>query len=220
MISMKKLSSVVAMLCLGAASVPAAVTDMTAITCGTWNSAGTHESGTSYQIGVNPKAPNMQEAYFEFNLNPVKGVKVTSCGILIPGSTDYDITAYWGNPDNGNPTHTQFKVGTTSQGASSLNTILTGNNSTTVYNNAVADSDLGYDWVANGLHSGLVFDAWHYESTGAHAPDVQNAVNAGGNYIFWCLDRYNKTQSGAECTDNYIWGSTSYNTGIILEIGH
>src|ERR1035438_7922223 len=199
---MKKAQNILvaSLLCIGAVGVQAANTHITAITCGNWNSAGIHASGTSYRIGVNPQHPNMQAAYFEFNLAAVKGVKVTSCGILIPGSTDYNITSYWSNPDNGNPSHIQFKVGTTSQGASSLSSILTGNNSTTVYNNAGKNSDLGYDWVGDGLHSGLVFDAWHYESTGAHAPDVQNAVNAGGNYIFWTLDRYNKLQSGAQCT--------------------
>jgi len=211
-------------LSLGAASVQAAVTDITAITSGTWNAAGVHESGTSYQIGVNPKAPTMQDAYFEFNLNAVKGVTVTAAGILIPGSTDYNITAYWANPDNGNPTHTQFKVGTTGIGSpDTVSQILTGNNSTTIYLDACdanRNPDLGYDWVANGLHPGLVFDAFHYESTGQVGPILQDAVNAGGDYILWSHDRYNFEQNGTECTDNYIWGSTSYNTGIILEVTH
>ena len=214
---------VASLLCVGVANVQATVTDITAITSGTWNAAGVHSTSTAYQIGVNPKLPTMQGCYFEFNLNPVKGVTVTGAGILVPGSTDYNITSYWANPDNGNTNHIQFKVGSTGQGADTLSQILTGNNSTTIYLNgcdANRNPDLGYDWVANGLHPGLVFDAFHYESTGQDGPVVQNACNAGGDYIFWENSRYNKDINGNNLTDNYIWGSTSYNTGIILEITH
>jgi len=212
-----------ALLFAGAAGVQAAghVYDIPAVTSGTWNDKGVHQSGTGYQIGYNAKSPNEQAAYIEFNLTPAKGKTVTAAGTLVIGSTDYDIEAYWPNPDNnldGN-THTQFKVGTRPQGSPTLSEILTGNNNISVYNDGPqGNSDLGYGWTPNGLHPGYVFDAFHYESTGQVGPALQNAVNAGGDYILWYVDRFDLLQDGDPCPVNYIWGSTSYTSAILLEI--
>jgi hypothetical protein len=206
-----------AALCGGAASVHAATThNIAAITSGNWNDKGVR-GGTNYQIGFSTELPNEQCAFFEFDLDSVKGKTVTSAGVLIPGSTDYNITAYWGNPDNGNPSHTQFKVGVSPQGSDTLSQVLTGNNSTTIYLNGGGDAnrnaDLGYEWVADGLHKGEVFDCFHYTNS-----RFQTEVNAGGNWIMWSSDRYDLMQNGQLGAENYIWGNTSFNTGIILEI--
>jgi hypothetical protein len=66
----------------------------------------------------------------------------------------------------------------------------------------------------DGFHFGATFDTFHYESTGQVGPYLQNAVNAGGNYIIWGNDDYDSGNTG----ENYIWGSTSYNTNIVLTI--
>src|ERR1700733_14765598 len=106
-----KLSGAVAILCLGAISIQAAgnTYNLTPIASGTWNSAGIRSSA-NYQIGYSTELPNEQACYFEYNLTPLKGKTVTSANLLIVGSTDYNILSYWGNPDNGNPSHIQFKV--------------------------------------------------------------------------------------------------------------
>jgi hypothetical protein len=218
---LQKLSGAVlaAALCVGASSVPAAtVHDITAITSGNWNSAGVRGATTLYQIGYNAKLPNEQAAFFEFDLDSVKGKTVTNCGVLIPGSTDFDIEDYWANPTANNTTdHFQFKVGIAPQGSDTLSQILTGNNSTTIYLDGGGDAnrnqDLGYGWVMNGVHQGFVFDAFHYNTS-----RLQTEVNAGGDWIFWGCDRFDTAQNGQPAPVNYIWGSTSYNTGIILEI--
>jgi hypothetical protein len=223
----------VAMLtCLGATVAHAQHTYMlTAITCGNWNSSGIHDPTTLYEIGYSFTRPAEQIAYYEFNLTPAMGKTVSSANILIPGSTDYAINSYWANPDNNdgpggtNNDHIQFKVGVRPMSSTgypeTLNTILTGNNNKSLYTNVDdpnRNPDLGYGWVPNGFHFGTVFDAFHYESTGQVGPYLQDAVNAGGDYILWAADDVDTTENGSYALENYIWGSTSYNTGIILTI--
>jgi hypothetical protein len=204
---------------------------LTAITCGNWNSSGIHDPTTLYEIGYSYTRPSEQIAYFEFDLTPAVGKTVTSADILIPGSTDYSINAYWANPDNddgpggSNTIHIQFKVGIRQMSSTgypeTLSAILTGNNNKSLYTNvddANRNPDLGYRWVPEGFHFGDTFDAFHYESTGQDGPYLQNAVNAGGDYILWAADDYDNTQAGTLAPENYIWGSTSYNTGIVLTI--
>jgi autotransporter-associated beta strand protein len=193
---------------------------LTAITSGNWNSAGvqgntTDGTPTDYQIGYSSQLPNEQAAYFEFDLTPIQGQTVTDCLFLIPGSTDYNITDYWGtagiNENNLND-HQQFKVGVRPQGSDTLNQILNGNNSTTIYLDAAdanRNQDLGYGWVAEGLHLNRAFGAFTYNTA-----RLQTEVNTGGLWIFWACDDYD-TGAGDE---NYIWGTTEYNTGLVLEI--
>jgi autotransporter-associated beta strand protein len=193
---------------------------LTAITSGNWNSAGingstTDGTPTDYQIGYSMQLPNEQAAYFEFDLTPIEGQTVTDCNFLIPGSTDYNITDYWGtagiNENNLND-HQQFKVGIRPQGADTLAQILTGNNSTTIYldgADANRNQDLGYGWVAEGLHLNRAFGSFTYNTA-----RLQTEVNTGGLWIFWACDDYD-TGAGDE---NYIWGTTQYNTGLVLEI--
>jgi hypothetical protein len=221
------------LLCMATTHVRAAghTYNLTAITCGNWNSAGIHDPTTLYEIGYSYTRPSEQIAYFEFDLTPAMGKTVTSASILIPGSTDYSINSYWANPDNNdgpggsNTIHIQFKVGVRPMSSTgypeTLSAILTGNNNKGLFvnvNDSNRNPDLGYRWVPEGFHFGDSFDAFHYESVGQIGPYLQNAVNAGGDYILWAGDDVDSTQAGTAAPENYIWGSTSYNTGIVLTI--
>ena len=199
---------------------------LTAITSGNWNSVGIHDPTTLYQIGYSFQRTNEQIAYFEFNLTPAQGLTYTNANILIPGSTDYSINSYWANPDNhdgpggSNTNHIQFKVGIrplcNTNYPETLNEILTGNNNSSLYVNvedANRNQDLGYGWVPDGFHFGERFDLSTYNTY-----RFQNALNAGGNYILWAADDVDTVSNGSYAAENYIWGSTSYSTNIILYI--
>jgi hypothetical protein len=218
-------TAVVALLCFGAANGRAQghTYNLTAITCGNWNSAGIHDPTTLYEIGYSFTRLQNQISYFEFNLTPLMGKTVTNAYTLIPGSTDYSISDYWSVPTENNLNdHDQFKVGMrpmcSTGDPETLNEILTGNNNSSLYvniNDSNRNPDLGYGWVMDGFHFGKQFDTYHYESTGQVGPYIQNAVNAGGDYIIWANDDFD---SGNTTGENYIWGSTSYNTDIVLTI--
>ncbi len=224
MISIQKLSSVVATLCLGVASVQAAGHTYTLnnIASGNWTTANVR-TANSYLIGHNAQHPVISSAYFEYDFTPAKGKTVTSCGVLIAGSTDYSINSYWGKPDNGNPSHIQFKVGNAGMNVAKATVaqITTGNNIANLWHyqcDANQNTDGGYDWVGDGLHKGLVFDCLNYEINGTAPKRIQAAVNAGGLEVIWCSERYDKDINGNTLAVNYIWGSTGFlasNTCII-----
>jgi hypothetical protein len=228
----QKLSGGAAMLCLGAVSALAAgnTYNLACIASGTWNSAGIR-STANYQIGYSTELPNEQACYFEYDLTPLQGKTVTGANLLIIGSNDYSINSYWGNPDNGNPSHIQFKVRCAAQCNPAypitLAQMTTGNNSTTTYINMSdfnRNTDLGYGWVANGLHPGTRFDCFHYESVGIGeggkkvGPWLQNEVNAGGKWCAVTYDGYDLNQAGQRPSENYIWGSTTFNAGNQFQI--
>jgi hypothetical protein len=209
------LCALAVLLCLGATNIRAQNTyNLTCITCGNWNSAGIHDPTTLYQIGYSYTRPNPQIAYFEFDLTPVMGKTVTNAGITIPGSTDYSINSYWVTKSE-----IAIKVGIRPQSTNypeTLSQILTGNNSTSLYVNVEdpnRNQDLSYDWMTDGFHFGFEFGAFFY-----NPQRFQAAVTAGGDYILWAVDDDDIEESGATAPENYIWGSTSYNTGIILTI--
>jgi len=228
-----KLSGAVALLCLGAISVQAAghTYNLSCIASGAWNSTGNHISTSEYQIGYSTELPNEQAAYFEFDLTPAKGKTITSANMLITGSTDYNIESYWPNPNPPNQTHIQFKVRIAAQCNPAypitLSQMLTGNNSVTTWVNMQdfnRNTDLGYGWVANGLHPGFRFDAFHYESVGIGeggkkvGPWLQDECNAGGDWCMVAYDGFDFNQAGGRPAENYIWGSTSFTSGIQLQI--
>jgi hypothetical protein len=179
------------------------------ITCGTWNAAGKHTTG-SYQIGYSAELPTKQAAYFIFDLTPVKGRVVTANNITIPGTTDFHITGDWPNHPAGAPA-IQFKAGMTPQNvaANSVSQIVSGNNNASIYKNALHEQDLGYGWVPDGLHRGKAFDAFHFNPA-----RLQALVNTGGQVAFWAIDRAD-INAGSE---NYIWGTSSCNAGITMNI--
>lgn len=178
-------------------------------TCGTWNAAGKHAVG-SYQIGYSTELPTKQAAYFIFDLNPIRGRVVTATNVTIPGTTDFRITGSWPNHP-ANQTAIQFKVGITPQNvaANSVSQITTGDNNVSVYNNVIREQNLGYGWVADGLHRGVAFDAFHF-----HPERMQALVDRGGLVAFWAVDRAD-INAGSE---NYVWGESSCNAGIVLNV--
>lgn len=187
----------------------ATVFHLPSITCGTWNAAGKHTVG-SYQIGYSAELPVKQAAYFIFDLTSIRGRVVTANNITIPGTTDFHITGDWPNRPAGAPVH-QFKAGMTPQNvaANSVNQITTGNNNTSIYNNVIREQNLGYGWVPDGLHRGMAFDAFHFNPA-----RLQALVNTGGLVAFWAVDRAD-INAGSE---NYIWGNSSCNAGIVMNI--
>jgi hypothetical protein len=216
-------------ICLGGVSLQAAnfVHYLPAITSGNWNSAGvrgstTDGTPTDYQIGFSTQLPNEQIAFYEFDLDPVKGQTVSACVFSILGSTDYNINSYWGNPDNldgpnnTNSMHVQFKVGIRPQGTDTLSEILTGNNNVTTWvdaDDANRNQDLGYIWITNGRHANTVFDTDHYNNS-----RLQTEVNAGGDWVFWAADDFDTNLNGDLPVENYIWGTTQFNNQLILEV--
>lgn len=195
-----------------------------ALASGNWNSAGIHTVG-NYQIGHSTQDPDQQAAYFEFNLDPVKGRKLVSASVLIPGSTDYNIEVTYPKKCPGNNTPC-FKIGIAPQGAVSTSEIVSSssNHNTNVFlqgNDVHQNQDLGYAWVEDGVHKGLAFDAAHYNNA-----RLQDEINAGGDWVFWARDVFDsgeKNMSNGACpacpggVENYVWGNTS-NTGIFLII--
>jgi hypothetical protein len=214
-----KLSSGIAALalfCIGAINVQATTWNLNNIRSGNWNDQDARQAN-SYQIGFSSERPNMQAAYFEFDLTPLKGRTITSANMLIVGSSDFHISDVWTGHPAGQTTH-QFKVGIApSNGLFSLSQITTGNNIPNLFHRSCTagwNPDNGYAWVTSGLHKGQRFDAWHYEGTKQHGTRLQDAVNAGGHFIMWACDRFDSSNDG----ENYVWGSTSFNAGNQLQI--
>jgi hypothetical protein len=200
---------------------------LTAIASGNWNSAGVHTIG-NYQIGHSNQLPNQQVAYFEFNFSSIQGRTVQAAFLLVPGSTDYNIETTYMPPECPAAPAPCFKVGirplqglgyTVAQVVDASS-----NNNATMAAALIGNQneDLGYDWVTNGLHLGLEFDAYTY-----NLANLQDEVNAGGNEVLLGGDDFDSGErnlSDGVCPacpggfENYIWGSTSYNTGIIALI--
>jgi hypothetical protein len=222
-----KLLGVAAIICFGAANAFGAghTFNLSCLATGNWNSAGTRTS-SNYQIGYSSELPNEEATYFEFDLTSVKGKTITSANMLIIGSTDYSIQSWW-------PSHTEiaFKVRCAAQCNPAypitLAQMTTGQNSQITYTNMSdfnRNTDLGYGWVTDGLHPGFRFDCFHYESVGIGeggkkvGPWLQNEANAGGDWCMVAYDGYDFDKNGNRPPENYIWGSTSFNSGIQLQI--
>jgi hypothetical protein len=149
-----------------------------------------------------------------------------SASVLIPGSTDYNIETVYPKKCPGTDVPC-FKVGIAPQGSLTTDEIVnpTSNHNTSIFTNAAdpnRNQDLGYAWPDNGLHPGLAFDAGHYNPS-----RLQNEMNAGGAWVFWAVDRFDTGEfdlSDGVCPacpggfENYVWGSTSFTTGIVLNI--
>jgi hypothetical protein len=65
---------------------------------------------------------------------------------------------------------------------------------------------LTIEWVENGLHPGKKFNAFT-----DNTQRLQAEVNTGGDWVFWGRDAFDTGSA-----ENYIWGDTAYNTGIVL----
>ena len=199
---------------------------LTALASGNWNSAGVHTIG-NYQIGHSTQLPDQQVAYFEFNFASVQGRTVTAAFFLIPGSTDYDIGVVY--PARCAPTGTPcFKAGIRpldGLGYSVAQVVDASSNHNTALAAALIgnqNEDLGYwPWISDGLHLNTEFGAFTYNQS-----ELQDEVNAGGDQVILGADDFDSGESnlsgGGLCPacpggyENYIWGSTGYNTGIIF----
>jgi len=96
------------------------------------------------------------------------------------------------------------------------------NNNRTLSNDAIGNQndDIGYIWVADGLHLGTEFQGYTYRQS-----EFQAQVTAGGLQVLWGADDFDAGErnlsGGGVCPacpggfENYIWGQTGYNTGII-----
>jgi hypothetical protein len=189
---------------------------------GNWNSAGIHTVG-NYQIGHSTQLPDQQAAYFEFNLDPIKGRKVVGAAVEITGSTDYNIEVTYKTCNNG----PCFKVGIAPQGPFTTTEIVSAssNHNTSIYldgDDGNRNQDLGYGWVPNGLHTGFEFGAFTYNTA-----RLQDEVNAGGDWVFWGRDVFDSGESDLSdgvcpaCPggfENYVWGSTAFTSSIVAII--
>jgi len=201
---------------------------LTALASGNWNSAGVHSVG-NYQIGHSAQLPDQQVAYFEFNFAPVQGRTVTAAFFLIPGSTDYDIGVVYPARCNQTATGPCFKVGIRPNGLEGSYSVAdivdaSSNNNVALARAALGNQndDIGYwPWVPDGLHLNTEFGAFTYRQS-----ELQAQVNAGGLQVIWAADDFDAGESnlsgGGACPacpggyENYIWGETGYNTGIIF----
>src|SRR6185437_176306 len=163
--------AVATVLCLGLAGAQAAghTYNLANLASGNWNIANQRQAN-NYQIGFSTERPSIQGAYFEYDLTAAKGKTVTGANLLIIGSTDYHVSTFWPN-HAGSPPQVWFKVGVAAMNTSkaTVSQIVTGNNIANLYHyhcDANQNKDGGYVWVMDGLHSGVRFDAFHYESTG------------------------------------------------------
>jgi len=161
----------VSLLCLGVANLPAAghTYHFANLASGNWNDLNQRQAN-SYQIGFSTGRPHKQAAYFEFDLTPVKGKTVTGCNLLIVGSTDYHISSV-GNLNGVITNVVRVGIGAQSPLATpfSVSQITTGNNIPNLYRDcgtSFYNPNLGYRNLADGLHQGVTFDAFHFESTG------------------------------------------------------
>ena len=200
---------------------------LTAIASGNWNSAGVHTVG-NYQIGFSTQLPDKQVSYFEFNFAPVQGRTVTAAFALIPGSNDYDIGVVYPSRCNLTPKGPCYKVGIRplqGLGYSVADVVDASSNHNTALAHALLgnqNQDIGYwPWVADGLHLNVEFGAFTYNQS-----LLQDEVNAGGDEVILGADDYDAGVSnlsgGGACPacpggyENYIWGTTNLNAGIIF----
>jgi hypothetical protein len=195
---------------------------MPVLASGNWNADGVHTVG-EYQIGHSNEHPVQQVAYFEFNLDPVKGKTLVSASITPIGSTDFNIEVV----DAARCPGPCFKVGFPPQGTFSVEDIVspTSNNNVDIYlsgGDANRNQDLGYAWITNGLHAGMNFGIDTFNPA-----RLQDEIDAGGDVVFWGRDDFDNGESdrsNGTCPDcpggveNYIWGSTAFTDKMFLTI--
>lgn len=187
-----------ALLCVSAVAVSAATHDFKALSCGTWDSAGTHTVG-EYFTGFSKERSHDTVSYFIFDLSSIKGKKVTNCNLTIEGTKDFTFTAVWSGHT---PVH-QFKVGMTPMNPSKLTVaqITTGNHNPAVWKAVHSEQNLGYRWTPDGVHAGARFDAFHYNNQ-----RFQAAVNAGGQFAMFGVQRFSSGNTG----EQYIWENSKF----------
>jgi hypothetical protein len=176
---------------------------LAALSCGTWDSLGAHATGV-YFVGHTTAQPDDTLSYFVFDLTPVAGLTLTAASLTLPGTADWKITVA------GPVTPAlQFKLGTTPLPASLTLARVTGKSGDTgVYAEVHAEQDLGFGWVSSGSDANT-YDAFHYD--GAR---LQDAVNAGGLYPLFAVQRFGEDAA----TDEYLYGGGVFGPDIVLHL--
>jgi len=182
---------------LGSVSEP-----LVATTCGTWDSAGTHETDV-YFVGHSSTNPNDTISYFVFDLTPVEGKTLTDATLTIPGTGDWAITVASGSvPD------LQFKLGTRPLPPGLTLAQVTEATDAGVYQDVEAEEDLGFGYMTSGATT-QAFDAFHYDTA-----RLQGAVNDGGLYPLFAVSRLGLDAA----TEEYLYGGGVYNQGILFTV--
>lgn len=177
---------------------------LAATSCGTWNSLGVHTTG-EYFVGHSAARPDDTLSYFVFDLSPIGVKTVVDASLVVPGTSDWKITL----PEPGTTALFDFKLGTTPLPASLTFAQVTGGASDpTVYNDVHAEQDLGFAWVPSGTTTNT-YDAYHYDSG-----RLENAVNAGGLYALFAVERF----GGTATTDEYLYGGGECSANIVLTV--
>jgi hypothetical protein len=177
-----------------------------ALQCGTWNSLGVRTTG-EYFVGHSAARPNDTLSYFVFDLSSVKGKTVTAASLTIPGTSDWKITV----PEPGTTTLMAFKLGITPLPANlTLARVTGGASDPSVYQDVRMEQDLGFEWVPTGSTSNA-YDAFHYDN-----PRLQHALDAGGLYALFAVDRF--TQGDMAATEEYLYGGGSCGSNIVLTV--
>jgi hypothetical protein len=162
-----------------------------------------HRTGV-YFVGHTIQTPDDTLSYFVFDLTAVEGQTVTAATVTLPGTSDWKITV-----PAPMTAALEFKLGMTPLPASlTLARVTTGNGDTGVYSEVHAEQDLGFAWVSSGSEA-TAYDAFHYD--GAR---LQAAVNAGGLYPIFAVQRFGETAS----TDEYLYGGGVFGPDIVLHM--
>ena len=176
---------------------------LVATSCGTWDVLGVHTTGV-YLVGHTIDGPDDTISYFVFDLTPVAGKTVTDARLTLPGTDDWTITV----PAPETPA-LQFKLGTTPLPASlTLAQVTGGSADTGVYPDVLAEQDLGFGWVASGSTTNT-YGSFTYDTA-----RLQDAVNAGGLYPMFAVQRFGDTAATAE----YLYGGGVFGPGIVLTV--
>jgi hypothetical protein len=177
---------------------------LAATSCGTWDSSGTHSVG-HYFVGHSIAKPNDTISYFVFDLTPARGKTLAAVSLIIPGTSDWKITV----PEPGPTPLLQFKLGTTPLPASlTLAEVTGGAADPKVYQDVHAEQDLGFGWVSSGAMTSA-YDAFFYD--GAR---IQTALNAGGPYPIFAVQRFGENAS----TEEYLYGGGVCGPDVVLSL--
>jgi hypothetical protein len=188
----------------GAVIIAPTTHSLAAVSCGTWNSVGSHTVGP-YLVGRTTVGTDDTISYFVFDLTLVQGKKLTGAKLSIPGTSDWKIAV----PAQGHDPLLQFKLGVTPLPASlTLTQVTEGSDDPAVYGEVLAEQDLGFGWVSWGAAT-TAYEAFHYDNA-----RLQRAVDTGGLYPIFAVQRFGETASTAE----YLYGGGVCGPDIVLNV--
>jgi hypothetical protein len=177
---------------------------LAATSCGTWDDVGIHKVG-GYFVGHTTDTPDQTLSYFVFDLTPLRGRTVTVALLIIPGTPDWKITV----ARQSLTPPLQFKLGVTPLPASlTLTQVTDGNDDPGIYQAVHAEQDLGFGWYPSGATTNA-YGAFTYDTV-----RLQDAVNAGGLYPLFAVQRFGETAT----TPEYFYRGGVCGPNIILSV--